>query len=100
NTHVYLMEATQDTHTHTSTRRPEVTIPDRPSSRTPQEQWAALQRPGTKSSELSIFGQGWTCVLLFCMFFSVGVLSGGNPLWTRGEHANSTQQRPGERPAE
>ena len=25
--------------------------------------------------------------------FSVGVLSGGNPLWTRGEHANSTQAR-------
>src|SRR4029434_816314 len=34
------------------------------------------------------------------MFFSVGVLSGGNPLWTRGEHANSTQKGLGDSPLE
>src|SRR4029434_1026004 len=56
-------------------------------SRSPQEQWAACKRPGTKSSELSIFGQGWTCVLFFCMFFLLGFLVEETPC----EHGENMQ---------
>ena len=62
-------------HTHTNTRRPEVAvkctlciwpIPDHPSSRTLQEQWAASQRPGTKWTVR--LGQGRTGVHVLCLW--------------------------------
>src|SRR4029434_8381288 len=70
--------------THTRTRRTEVAvnflfclypIPDRPSSRILQEQWAASQRPGTKSRDPSVLVRdGQESVLFFCMFFLLGFL--------------------------
>ena len=62
-------------------------ILDRLSSRTSQEQWAACKRPGTKWSELSIFGQGWTCVLFFLHVFLLGFLVEETPC----EHGENMQ---------
>ena len=57
--------------------------------------------PGTKSSDHVCLGQGQTGEWsVLWHVFSVGVLSGGKPLWTRGEHANSTQNGPGDSPPE
>src|SRR4029434_8193321 len=85
------MEATQDTHTQASCRGEFIfclfPIQDCPSSRTPQEQWEACKRPGTKSSELCIFGQGCTCVLFFLHVFLLGFLVEETPC----EHRENMQ---------
>ena len=82
------MEATQDTHTQAWGRREFVLcffpIPGRPSSRTPQEQWAASQRPGTKWTVR--LGQGRTG--LFCSHvFLLGFLAEETPC----EHGENMQ---------
>src|SRR4029434_5385697 len=75
-------------------------ILDRPASRIPQEQWAACsaRRPSEVNCP-SLVRDGHVFCNFAC-FFSVGVLSGGNPLSTLGEHANSTQKGPGDSPPE
>src|SRR4029434_6198256 len=47
----------------------------------------ACKRPGTKSSKLSIFGQGWTCVLFFLHVFLLGFLVEETPC----EHGENMQ---------
>src|SRR4029434_10544011 len=91
------MEATQDTHTHTHerTRRPEVTVnlssafshPGLSLLQDPPGVEAACKRPGTKSSERSIFGQGWTCVLFFLHVFLLGFVVQETPC----EHGENMQ---------
>src|SRR4029434_3946730 len=74
------------------TRRPEVVcgfvfcidpIPDCPSSRTPGAVGSA-RGPGEVR-----YGRR-----VFCSFACFFCWAGGNPLWTQGEHANSTQKGP------
>ena len=88
--------------THPRTRRPEVAVnsssafnPSQivppPGSSRSSGQLLSARGPG----EPSVSVRDWQeCSVLFACF-SVVVISGGNPLWTRGEHANSTQKGPG-----
>ena len=82
------MEATQDTHTHTHTRRPEVAV--NLASAFSHPGLSFLQDPRSSGQLLSARGPGevnrlsWSgtdeeCSVLLHVF-SVGVLSGGNPL--------------------
>ena len=59
----------------------------------------AMRRPGTKSKCQSCPGQGQDrrASALFACFYCCGVLW-GEPGWTQGEHANSTQKGPGTSP--
>src|SRR4029434_9040023 len=61
--------------------------PPSPSSRTPQEQWAACSARGPSEVNCPIFGQGWTCVLLFCMFYVLWSLVEETPC----EHGENMQ---------
>src|SRR4029434_3386826 len=92
NTHVHIWRQHR---THTHAGRPEVTVnlfsafshagasflKDSPGA------VCSLKRPGTKVSQLYIFGHGWTCVLLFCMFFLLGSLVEETPC----EHGENMQ---------
>ena len=110
-THVHFLGGdTGHTHTHTHTHSEEVAVKcilciypilGCPSSRAARSSGEPLWRPGTKSSDHVCLGQGQTGEWsVLWHVFSVGVLSGGKPLWTRGEHANSTQNGPGDSPPE
>ena len=85
------------------TRRPEVAVnfcsafnPSRivPPPGSSRSSGQLLSARGPIEPSVSV-RDGQDCSVLFACF-SVGVISGGNPLWTRGEHANSTQKGPGD----
>src|SRR4029434_2829818 len=96
------MEATQDTHTRTG--RPEVAVNLFSAF---FRYWTVLPRGPPRSSGQLVSARGpsdalgWAgkCSVLLHVC-TVGVLSGGNPFLTRGEHANSTQKGPGDSPPE
>src|SRR4029434_6366943 len=101
------MEATQDTHTHTHTQLSCSSdliyfllfpILDCPSSRTPQEQWAACSARGPSEVNCpSLVRDGR--VLLFCMFFLLGSLVEETPC-EHGENIQPHTERPGDSPPE
>src|SRR4029434_6213778 len=101
-TRAYIGGVQTHTHTHAGRGRSEFTlcfypILDCPSSRTPQEQWAAFRRPGTKLSDPSWSGTD-SSVLLHV--FLLGFLVEETPCEHGEEHANSTQKGPGNSPPE
>ena len=101
NTHVH-WPATQDTHTHAHAEEVAgeicpllLTHPELSYLTGSQEQWAAFMAPATKPGAT----KPRSVLLFFCMFLCWGSLW-RKPLWTRGEHANSTQKGPGDSPPE
>ena len=98
------MEATQDTHTHTHAGRPEVAVnlfsafshPGPSFLKDPPGAVGSFAAPGDQVKWTVHLWSGMDMSSVILHVFTVGVLSGGNPLWTRGEHANSTQKGPGD----
>ena len=98
------MEATQDTHTG----KPEIAVnlvsafshPGLSFLKDPPGAVGSFAAPGDQVKWTVHLWSGMDMSSVILHVFTVGVLSGGNPLWTRGEHANSTQKGPGDSPPE